>query len=411
VASERRSLPNQALDLRPAMLEKLTPTPDARLSPKRTSDRAITISVDGDALLQALLDTPLAPGDQRRRPVTLRSADTQRSFKPARSTAPTWFDTLLHRSSQLLMIGALLMVGYWFVNVPMRNWLHDLRSPVARALSVLPSATAMRVAPTTTRPVATATPDQAQAAAQNDRIVSPQRASAIPITASATAHATAPHAPEPTIVGEQLHLPALAAEVQPTNSPQPTVSPLIPSPIIGFMRPTITPVQLGTVSKPSPAPVQRNAVVAPPAAPGQPNGSPTLPKRLIIPALGLDLPVKEVFIVGGQWEIAEYAAGYLNGSGLPGVPGNLAMSGHAGLYGAVFAKLGSLNPGDDIYVDAASVRYHYRLRMASTVWPNQVDVLDSTETPTMTLITCTNWDIQRLVAQADFVDSGRVPDA
>jgi sortase A len=162
--------------------------------------------------------------------------------------------------------------------------------------------------------------------------------------------------------------------------------------------PTITPVQLGTVSKPSPVPIQRAAVIAQPAASA-------LPSRLIIPALGLDVPIKEVFIVGNQWQVAEYAAGYLNGSGLPGVPGNLALDGHAGLYGAVFANLGALNPGDDIYVDAAGVRYRYRLRTSSTVWPNQADLLDSTKTPTMTLITCTNWDMQRLVAQADYVDS------
>ena len=123
------------------------------------------------------------------------------------------------------------------------------------------------------------------------------------------------------------------------------------------------------------------------------------------------MPIKEVFIVNNQWEIAQYAAGYMNGSGLPGVPGNLAISGHAGLYGAVFASLGALNPGDDIYVDAVGKRYHYRLRTASAVWPNQTEVLDSTETPTMTLITCTNWDTQRLIAQADFVDSSLVPDA
>jgi sortase A len=152
-------------------------------------------------------------------------------------------------------------------------------------------------------------------------------------------------------------------------------------------------------------------VVAQPGAPARPNGASALPTRLIIPALGLDVPIKEVFIVRGQWEIAEYAAGYLNGSGLPGVPGNLALSGHAGLYGAVFANLGALNPGDDIYVDAVGLRYHYRLRTSNTVWPNRIDVLDSTETPTMTLITCTNWDTQRLVAQADFIDSSPVLDA
>jgi sortase A len=132
---------------------------------------------------------------------------------------------------------------------------------------------------------------------------------------------------------------------------------------------------------------------------------------LIIPALGLDVPIKQVFIVNDQWEIARYAAGYMNGSGLPGVPGNLAVNGHAGLYGGVFANLGSLNPGDEIFIDAAGVRYRYILRTASAVWPNQAEVLDSTETPTMTLITCINWDTQRLVAQADFADSGPISGA
>jgi LPXTG-site transpeptidase (sortase) family protein len=413
VASKRRPLPNRAFDQLQTLLETRSRSADARLSPKRTSARAITTAAGGDtlALLQGLLDMPLAPGDERRRPVTLRSADTQRYPKPARNAAPTWFDTLLQRSSQVLLLGALLVLGYWFINVPMRNWLHNRRTPVVRALSG-PSPIAMRVAPTkTTSLVSNAAPVVGQTAPQNDPRVQPPRASATLIAASATAHATAPRATELIPVAEQFRSPALAVEATPTDIPQPTASPLIPSPTLPLLWPTITPVQLGTVSKPSPAPVQRDAVSAQPVAPARPNGARSLPTRLIIPALGLDVPIKEVFIVDDEWEIAEYAAGYLNGSGLPGVPGNLALSGHAGLYGAVFAKLGALNRGDNIYVDAAGVRYRYRLRTASTVWPNQAEVLDSTETPTMTLITCTNWDMQRLVAQADFVDSSPIPEA
>ena len=377
MASERRQLPNQAIDL-----------------------------------LQSLLETPLAPADERRRPVTLRSADAQRYPKLARSVAPTWFDALLQRSSQVLLLGALLVLGYWFINVPLGNWLHSRRVPVVRALSVRPSPTATRVAPTkTTSRVSNAAPAVGQTALQNERRAQLPRALAIPIIASATAPAAAQRATELITVGEQTHSSALTVEATPTDVPQQTAPPLIPSPTMPRVWPTITPVQLGTVSKPSPAPVQRAAVVGQPAAPAQAKGTSALPTRLIIPTLGLDVPIKEVFIVDDQWEIAEYAAGYMNGSGLPGVPGNLAMSGHAGLYGAVFANLRSLKPGADIYVDAAGVRYRYRLRTASTVWPNQAEVLDSTETPTMTLITCTNWDTQRLVAQADFVDSSLLLDA
>jgi LPXTG-site transpeptidase (sortase) family protein len=307
----------------------------------------------------------------------------------------------LQRSSQALLISALLVLGYWFVNVPMNNWLHKRGAPTVRASGTLPSTAAMRIAPTKAAiQLANTTPTLERSTAQNDIRASQQRASIVPIAASPAQTAT-PRATEPTAVGEQIGAPALATDMLPTAAPTQTASPLIPSPTTMLLWPTITPVQLGTVSKPSPVSVQREVFVAQPAA-----AASALPSRLIIPALGLDVPIKEVFIVNNQWQVAEYAAGYLNGSGLPGMPGNLALSGHAGLYGAVFANLGALDPGDDIYVDAAGVRYRYRLRMSSTVWPNQANLLDSTETPTMTLITCTNWDLQRLVAQADYVDSG-----
>ena len=415
VASERRSLPKQNVDLLQTLLETPTPAPSLamRISPKQLPNRALTTSADEDAfaLLQALIATPIAPKDERRRPVTLRSVETPRYPKPSGYTSPTWFDTLLHRSSQVLLGSSLLVLGYWVVNVPMNNWLHPRPAPVVRALSTRPSATTLRITPTKMPIlVSRAAPDVGRPEPPNDRTVPRLRtsASAIPITVSAEAHAIGPRATQLITAGEQIQA-ALAVAATPTDIPQPTASPLIPSPTTAFMWPTMTPVQLSTVSKPSPAPVQRAEVSAQPGAPARPNGASVLPTRLIIPALGLDVPIKEVFIVDDQWQVAEYAAGYLNGSGLPGVPGNLAMSGHAGLYGAVFANLGALNPGDDIFVDAAAIRYHYHLRTASAVWPNQTKVLDSTETPTMTLITCTNWDTQRLVAQADYVDSSPVP--
>lgn len=386
------------------------PSPDARLPRKTIPARSIKTETDASALLEALLETPLASGDERRSPVALRSVDPRRYPKPRRTARQTWFDALLQRSSQTLLVGALLVLGYWFVNVPMSNWLHSRRAPTVRAAGALPSVPAMRVSPTHVAPTKTtirasnAAPDLGRLAPQNDIRVPRQRASAVPIVASSAAQAAAPQATEPITVAERIASPALATEMLPTATvPQPTASPTM-----ALLWPTITPIQLGTVSKPSPVP--NTPVIAHPAASARPNTASALPTRLIIPALGLDVPIKEVFIVGNQWQVAEYAAGYLNGSGLPGVPGNLALSGHAGLYGAVFASLGALNPGDDIYVDAAGVRYHYRLRTSSAAWPNQADLLDSTETPTMTLITCTNWDMQRLVATADFVDAGAALD-
>lgn len=133
------------------------------------------------------------------------------------------------------------------------------------------------------------------------------------------------------------------------------------------------------------------------------------PTRLQIPSIALDTPVKEVFVVDGVWQVADYAAGYLHDTALPGERGNMVMAGHAGLRGGVFRDLGALTPGTDVLVDAAGWRYHYRVRGSTSVWPTQVEVLAPTDTPTLTLITCTNWDTQRLVVVADLVDARPSP--
>jgi sortase A len=128
------------------------------------------------------------------------------------------------------------------------------------------------------------------------------------------------------------------------------------------------------------------------------------PTHLQIPAIGLDTPVVETFVVNEEWQVAEYAAGYLNGTAFPG-DGNTALAGHAGLRGAVFRDLGVLKWGDDIYLDAGGWRYRYRVRESKSVWPDQVEVLDPSGMPILTLMTCTNWDTQRLVVVADLVES------
>lgn len=142
-----------------------------------------------------------------------------------------------------------------------------------------------------------------------------------------------------------------------------------------------------------------------PAAPAGPIIQARDPQRLVVPKLALDTPVKHVFVVGGAWEVADYAAGFMDGTALPGDAGNTVLAGHAGLRGAVFRDLGQLAPGDEVYLEAGGWRFHYRVRETTSVWPNQVEVIDSRGRAELTLITCTNWDTQRLVVVADLLDS------
>jgi sortase A len=145
--------------------------------------------------------------------------------------------------------------------------------------------------------------------------------------------------------------------------------------------------------------------LAPQLIPGSTSAHDPKPRRLHIPSIGADMAVYEVYLIDGEWQVAEYAAGYHHGSALPGTIGNSVISGHAGLRGAVFKDLAQLKPGDSVLVETHGWSYTYRVRSLTNVWPYQVEVMDPTPSPVLTLITCTNWDTQRLIVVADLVDA------
>jgi sortase A len=187
--------------------------------------------------------------------------------------------------------------------------------------------------------------------------------------------------------------------VQPSSRPLPTSLAADGPPMLPFVSPSITDTEQPAEEFLSP----RNVPADVPIPPSR------QPTRLVIPAIEVDTSVKEVFVVNGVWEVADYAAGYMHGTAFPGDNGNTALAGHAGIRGAVFKDLGRLKPGDDIYLDSGGWRFHYHVREAKNVWPDQVEVLESRGQAELTLITCTNWDTQRLVVVAELLDSAPSP--
>ena len=93
-----------------------------------------------------------------------------------------------------------------------------------------------------------------------------------------------------------------------------------------------------------------------------------MPERLVIPAIKLDTPVIELGwntkkdesgYVFSDWEVAQYAAGWHKNSAKIGEPGNIVMSGHNNIYGAVFRELDQLRRGDEIDVWADGEAHPY----------------------------------------------------
>lgn len=302
-------------------------------------------------LLQQLLETAPQPRGVLPPSLALHSIEAQRRLIVGRYSPKLSFDMMLHRSAQILAVASLLTLGYWFVDGPLYDWLHK-RQAQSEAARLRPlGIRADLAAPKATFPLAIA--DRAHLNPKDDVIVSYQG----------------------TIPTDVSRLPSL-------------VSPAAqPGAEIDFL-----------------APGQRT--LGPPVAAAAVDLRPT---RLVIPSINVDTPVKEVLVVDDTWETADYAAGYMQGTGLPGDSGNMGISGHLGLRGGVFANLSSLAVGGDVYVDAAGWRYHYRVRGSRVVWPTEIEVLDPTLNPTLTLLTCTNWDTQRLAVFADLVASQPFP--
>jgi sortase A len=117
-----------------------------------------------------------------------------------------------------------------------------------------------------------------------------------------------------------------------------------------------------------------------------------------IPEIGLDMAVVE----GITPEDLKKGPGHYPGTPLPGARGNVGIAGHRTTYARPFWALDRLDVGDRILVDTRRGRFIYRVAWARVVAPYQVEVLDPTPQPSLTLTTCNPKfsAAQRLVVRA-----------
>jgi sortase A len=132
--------------------------------------------------------------------------------------------------------------------------------------------------------------------------------------------------------------------------------------------------------------------------------------RIEIPSLSL----KTIVVEGVSARALAAGSGHYPMTPLPGEPGNVAIAGHSGMNGKPFDKLGSLQPGDVIYLVTPLARYTYQVTQPAKGSKNPwiVDPLDwsvvaSTPEPSLTLTTC--WPRgsakKRLVARARLIET------
>jgi sortase A len=134
----------------------------------------------------------------------------------------------------------------------------------------------------------------------------------------------------------------------------------------------------------------------PPVIPTQ---GPSQALRVVIPAINVDSAV----VQGDGWEQLKKGVGQRIGTPDPGQPGNLVLSAHNDIFGEIFRRLDELAPGDEVQLYTASQIFTYVVTGSDVVAPTKVSVMDPTEHPSITLISCYPYlvDNKRIVVFAD----------
>ncbi len=133
-----------------------------------------------------------------------------------------------------------------------------------------------------------------------------------------------------------------------------------------------------------------------------PTPSPEYAKFIKVPAIHVAAPI----VQGDGWEQLKKGVGQHLGTPNPGQAGNLVLSAHNDVFGELFRYLDQLKPGDEVVVLTQQKSFTYAVREVRLVQPSQVEVLADTHEPTITLISCYPYmvDKQRIVVTADLVN-------
>jgi LPXTG-site transpeptidase (sortase) family protein len=125
--------------------------------------------------------------------------------------------------------------------------------------------------------------------------------------------------------------------------------------------------------------------------------------RIEIARLGIDAEIRE----GDDAATLRVSVGHIPGTAVPGDHGNVALAAHR--Y-SQFRGLRNVRCGDQIQVTTPDGEFRYEVDSIRVVEISQVEVLDPTPDPTLTLVTCFPFDYvgdapQRLIVRAHRVES------
>jgi len=118
--------------------------------------------------------------------------------------------------------------------------------------------------------------------------------------------------------------------------------------------------------------------------------------RIDITRIGLVAPILE----GTDADTLRRAVGHFPRTPLPGHTGNVALAAHRDTF---FKPLRDIRKGDEITLTTADGCYRYRVDSTQVVKPENVEVLDPTPEPILTLVTCYPFNLRGEHAPERFI--------
>jgi LPXTG-site transpeptidase (sortase) family protein len=106
--------------------------------------------------------------------------------------------------------------------------------------------------------------------------------------------------------------------------------------------------------------------------------------RLVCDEMDLDA----VVVKGTTRSVLMKGPGWITYTDLPGPEGNFGVAGHRTTYGAPFRQMDKLSAGDLITFTSPFRVYTYEVTELFEVTPDRVDVMDTTDDPSLTMSAC-----------------------
>jgi sortase A len=124
--------------------------------------------------------------------------------------------------------------------------------------------------------------------------------------------------------------------------------------------------------------------------------------RIEIPRLGVSAIIK----AGTDARTLQLAVGHIPGTAFPGQTGNVGLAAHRDTF---FRRLRDIESEDEIRLSTPEGAYAYRVARTDIVEPEDVWVLDPTEHPALTLVTCYPFNYvgsapQRFIVRAERIE-------